>query len=213
MSSRLILNPNTGPMAPFLRVVRGGERVDADAQNSPATTATEARLHTVTAAEIAFVGPPWPPDEGRLVAVEAPGELRWRLGGPTEEVCAGLAGLIDAAARWGAGLVVVEAAGATDRPAYADALMRIGDGLARLRFAAETRGVWLGLRVPAGGLLRSPVEAFDLIDAVCSPAIGAVLDVGALPVDQRSEEWIDELGALLFATTGGALAGAAEPPR
>lgn len=62
-----------------------------------------------------------------------------------------------------------------------------------VRFEAEAAGVAIGLEAVTGGCFLSPIELRELLDAVCSPSVGACLDVRRISVIGSPTDWIRTL--------------------
>ena len=83
-----------------------------------------------------------------------------------------------------------------DRPPipYDVAYDRALEALRALAPVAEERGVHVGVENVWNGMLLSPLEMRDFIDAVGSPWVGAYFDVGNVVRSGLPEDWIRILG-------------------
>lgn len=108
--------------------------------------------------------------------------------------------LIEAAARLGADVVLV-IPGIVDEEtrddvAYANAL----EGVRRLASAADEHGVYLGVENVWNGMLQSPMEFRDFIDAAADAGpVGAYFDVGNVVRFGHPVHWIEILGERIVA--------------
>src|SRR5690606_42379 len=96
--------------------------------------------------------------------------------------------MLHAAAAAGIGLIVRSPSPRTGA-SYDASLTRLLESLLTLRFEAELVGVQVALTLPAGGMLVSPAEARDFLDAVNTPWIGAALDLVEISKHEHAREW------------------------
>lgn len=104
------------------------------------------------------------------------------------------------AARVGAEVLNLRLPGLADTGASESSFFRYGETmnfayrlLRETRLDAEAAGVGMAIEVAVDDWLASPVEACDLLDAVCSSAVGVCLDATRLHRPTAIFDWISTL--------------------
>ena len=77
---------------------------------------------------------------------------------------------------------------------YAEAAHVIYTGLRDMRHAVESSGVRLNLEAGRSGLLLSPLQMREMIDAINSWAVGACVNTATVCAFSRPADWLTTLG-------------------
>ncbi len=101
--------------------------------------------------------------------------------------------MIDACARLGGRIVLIEPGVVTSGLRYADAYRNCQRSLQGLAKYAEERNIVLALENVWGKFLMSPLEFRDLVDGIRSEAVGAYFDVANILEFGFPQDWILEL--------------------